>query len=57
MTELRICLPFADWPAADRAAWDGILAEGDLATLRERAGIAEAGLEEVFIRLLEQQEA
>ncbi len=34
-----------------------ILAQGDLASLRERAGVADAGLEEVFIRLLEQQEA
>ncbi len=34
-----------------------ILAEGDLASLRERSGMVGAGLEEVFIRLLEQQDA
>lgn len=34
-----------------------IVAEGDMATLRERAGADDADLEEIFIRLLDQQDA
>ena len=30
MHDARVCLPFAEWPEADRTAWNVILSDGDL---------------------------